>query len=83
MAANNAIRYWRIEEYNELFDNSSNVCPEKTCWEMAREVDDFRSAFHICEDCIVFLLKNGSSLLSEREIRSIGDRKVSCKFFNA
>ena len=57
--------------------------PEKPCWEMASDVDDFRSAFNICEDCIVFILKNGTTLLSEKEIRSIEKRKVSCKFMHA
>ena len=56
--------------------------PEKPCWEMASDVDDFRSAFNICEDCIVFLLKRGTTLLSEKKIFSIGKREVICKFFN-
>jgi hypothetical protein len=55
--------------------------PEKPCWEMASDVGDFRSAFNICEDCIVFILKNGTIPISEKEFRSIGKREVSCKFF--
>jgi hypothetical protein len=49
---------------------------------MASKSDDFRSAFNICDDCIVFLLNKATTFLSEKEIRSIGNREVSCKFFN-
>jgi len=55
---------------------------EKSCWEMARELGDFRSAFNVCEDCIVFILRNGTTILSEKEVRSIEKRKVSCSFLN-
>jgi len=66
----------------EVVGFSTMEYPEKSCWKMAREVGDFRSAFNICEDCIVFVLKNGTTRLSEKEILSIGKLEVSCKFFN-
>lgn len=83
MDVNNTQRYWEFEKSKRVVGFSSTEYPEKPCWEMANEVGDFRSAFNICADCIVFLLKNGTSLLSEEEIGSIGDREVSCKFLNA
>ena len=83
MSANSALRHWEFNECKGVVGFSTKEYSEKPCWEMASEVDDFRSAFNICEDCIVFLLKNGTTLLSEKEIRSIGNRKVSCKFVNA
>jgi hypothetical protein len=52
--------------------------PEKNCWEIARELDDYRSAFNICQDCIVFMLKNTNTVLSEKEVQTIVERKVSC-----
>ena len=83
MVANSALRDWRIEKSTGVVGFSVKVNPEKPCWEMAREVGDFRSAFNICEDCIVFLLRSGTKIFSEQEIRSIGNREISCKFFIA
>ena len=76
MVRNSAIQYWEFEECK------GKGSPGETCWEMARKADDFRSAFNICNDCIVFLLNKATTFLSEKEIRLIGDREVSCKFFN-
>jgi len=50
----------------------------KNCWDIARELDDYRSAFKICQDCIVYMLKNGNSVLSDREVKTIVKRKVNC-----
>jgi hypothetical protein len=83
MAANNALSYWGIEKCKGVVSFSTQEHPDKPCWEMAREADDFRSAFNICEDCLVYVLKNGTKLLSEQEIHSIGNREVRCKFFTA
>ena len=76
MVRNSAIQYWEFEECK------GKGSPGEPCWEMARKADDFRSAFNICNDCIVFLLNKATTFLSEKEIRSVGDREVSCKFFN-
>lgn len=52
--------------------------PERSCWEIARELDDYRSAFNICQDCIVFMLKEGNTVLTEKEVQNIVKRKVAC-----
>jgi len=78
----NEIRNWEKKKGKVISGFLNKEYQEKSCWEMASEVGDFRSAFNICEDCIVFILKNGATLLSEKEIFSIGKREVSCKFFN-
>ena len=82
MVANSALGNFVIKKFKGVVGFSPQEYPEKPCWEMASEVDDFRSAFNICNDCIVYILKNGSTLLSEKELHSIRKRKVSCKFFN-
>ena len=76
MVENSTLQYWEFEECKgEGFQGIP-------CWEMASKADDFRNAFNICDDCIVFLLNTATTFLSEKEIRSIGNREVSCKFFN-
>ena len=76
MVEDSALQYW---EFEECKGKGLQGIP---CWEMASKSDDFRSAFNICDDCIVFLLNKANTFLSEMEIRSIGNREVSCKFYN-
>lgn len=54
--------------------NQSN----RTCWEIASELDDYRTAMNICRDCLVYLAKNKNSILSETEISEILTRKGVC-----
>ncbi|MHB1183255.1 MAG: hypothetical protein ACYC4A_00935 [Desulfobulbia bacterium] len=50
----------------------------RPCWEVAQELDDYRSALNVCKDCIVFISKENSAALSEAEVREIMERKVEC-----
>lgn len=52
--------------------------PPRPCWEIARDLDDYRTALNVCKDCIVFLIKQGKSLLSEQEFQEILLHKVNC-----
>lgn len=69
---------WEIMKCKGTESCPARVTPEKNCWEIARDLDDYRSAFNICQDCIVFMVKNGNSILSEKEVRTIVQKKVSC-----
>jgi hypothetical protein len=53
--------------------------PEKPCWETAHKFENFRKANNICRDCIVYVLKVESSVLSKQEIQKIMEKKTSCK----
>jgi len=48
------------------------------CWEIAREMDDYRTALNVCKDCIVFISKQGTSTLADEEIERILERKGVC-----
>ncbi len=48
------------------------------CWEIARHLGDHRTAFDVCRDCIVYMLKKDNSLLSPKEIQNIMVRKGVC-----
>ncbi len=61
----------------------SEGCPARQaadtpCWEIARELDDYRAALNVCKDCIVYISKQGTSTLAEDEIDSILERKGVC-----
>ncbi|MBW2484866.1 MAG: hypothetical protein JRF05_05855 [Deltaproteobacteria bacterium] len=52
--------------------------PDLNCWEIANEMDDYRKAFNICKDCIVYMLKSDSSVLTKQEVQTIMNRKGNC-----
>ncbi len=69
---------WEIMKCKGTENCPARQHPDKSCWEIARELDDYRSAFNICQDCIVFMLKEGNTSLTEKEVQTIVERKVSC-----
>lgn len=83
MAVDRELRYWQKMKYQGMNDLLKKENQGKPCWEVARELGDFRSAFNVCKDCIAFVLKNDTTLLSEEEVHSLENRKVFCSFFNA
>ncbi len=48
---------------------------KKTCWDQVKENDS--NSFHICTDCLVYMVKNVDSPLSELEIRFILEQRKS------
>ncbi|MBW2501968.1 MAG: hypothetical protein JRD39_03405 [Deltaproteobacteria bacterium] len=52
--------------------------PDMNCWEIASEVDDYRKAFNICKDCIVYMLKAENSVLTKQEMQTIIQQKREC-----
>ncbi|MEJ2056575.1 MAG: hypothetical protein P8X39_01895 [Desulfofustis sp.] len=43
--------------------------PLKNCWEIFSEFD--MKAFHVCQDCIVYLSRQKTSVLSSQEMKQI------------
>jgi len=41
------------------------------CWETVKKLGDYRSSYEICNDCLVYLLKNQARLFSDQEIRDM------------
>ena len=62
---------WEIMQCENPDDCPAAVSPQKPCWETARESCNDMHALNICLDCIVRMMKEGSSLLSNREIKEI------------
>ncbi len=69
---------WEIMKCEGTESCPARLDPDTPCWEIAQSLGDYRSAFHICNDCIVFLLKQRNEVLSEREVRTIIERKGVC-----
>lgn len=69
---------WEIMNCEEF-----NKCPAKErpgipCWQIARELGDYRYMLQICTDCIVHMLKGDKTVLTKNEMRSIMVTKSSC-----
>jgi hypothetical protein len=69
---------WQLMQCNHKESCPAWQNPEKPCWQIASELDDYRNAYRICQDCIVYMLKNGASSLSQEEVHRIMQRKISC-----
>ena len=78
MASKDNLACWAITNCRDSENCLAKKYPDRDCWEIASEVNDHRSAFEICEDCIVFLLKGKDSSLSNQEKKSIIAHKVEC-----
>ena len=48
------------------------------CWEVAKELDDYRSALNICKDCIVYVSRQKESVLTDEDIKKIVATKNDC-----
>lgn len=69
---------WDITNCRDKEDCPAFRRPETPCWEIARELNDYRTIYKVCEDCIVFLSKQTSCFLTAQEIESIMAHKGIC-----
>jgi hypothetical protein len=64
------MKCWEIMDCNNL-DCPARLEPEKACWEIAKRVDDYRNVSNTCRDCIVYILKDETSVLDKKELQNI------------
>ena len=69
---------WKIMNCDAGQTCPAKCHPETPCWEIASELNDYRAAMHICEDCIVHMLKAENSVLSNEEMETIINKKTNC-----
>ena len=65
-----SLNCWEIMNCDNL-DCPARSEPDKPCWEIAKRMGDFRNVSNTCQDCVVFLLKNNPTVLSEKELQEI------------
>ena len=78
MNKSNSCHCWDITKCQDKNDCPAYSCPEIACWEIAKELNDYRRLYKVCEDCIVYLSKQENSILSAQEIESILAHKGLC-----
>jgi len=69
---------WKIMKCEGTDDCPARKRPDLACWDIAGEMDDYRKAFNICKDCIVYMLKAENSVLTKQEVKAIMDHKTDC-----
>ena len=69
---------WEIMKCEGTEDCPARKSPGENCWEIAREMDDYRKAFNICKDCVVYMLKAENTVLTELEMQTILKQKNEC-----
>lgn len=76
MSSEGKVSCWNIMQCgNEKCSARENG---KACWEVADELDDYRSAMNVCSDCIVYLSMHHNGVLSREEIDEILLKKGVC-----
>ena len=69
---------WKIMNCDTAQECPAKSRPEIPCWEIASELNDYRTAMDICQDCIVHMLKAENSVLSFEEMQTIMNHKTNC-----
>ena len=67
---------WEIMQCENSDDCPAKKNPQKPCWEIASESGSDKHALNICSDCIVHIVKDGHSLLSNLEIMKIMEART-------
>ncbi len=69
---------WEIMKCEGSDNCPAKQNPDKPCWEIASTINDYRSAFNVCKDCIVYLLKQEDTIFTDQELRVIMEKKKAC-----
>ena len=69
---------WKITKCVNTDDCPARERGNIPCWELARELEDYRTILNVCEDCLVYISRHKNSILSEDEIQEIMEKKGVC-----
>ena len=61
---------WEIMNCDNL-DCLARSEPKISCWEIAREVENYHNVSNTCRDCIVYIFKEKTSVLDKKELHLI------------
>ena len=78
----NSLPCWEITKCEGTDDCPARRAVDTPCWEIARDLDDYRNALNVCGDCIVYISKHADTGLSTEEISSILEQKGVCSLLS-
>ena len=73
---------WKIMNCDNL-DCPARREPEIPCWEIARRGGAYHNVSNTCRDCVVYLLKDETSILSINKLQNIIKQREYLKIFGA
>ncbi|VAW34180.1 hypothetical protein MNBD_DELTA03-1113, partial [hydrothermal vent metagenome] len=66
---------WKIMACPESRPCAAREIQDRPCWDVARDYKRLQHKLGVCEDCLVYILKNQPSGLNRAEITAIFDRR--------
>ena len=78
MSNKNEWSCWEITKCQKTAACPAGQDPDTPCWEIARQLNDYRSNLNVCEDCLVFVSKQENTVLAEQEIQDILKKRGVC-----
>ena len=75
---NDDLACWKITNCQKTSFCPAHRNPDLPCWEIASQLNDFRSRLNVCEDCLVYLALQGGSVPLSEEIRVVLEKKGIC-----
>lgn len=70
MASYPNYKCWEIMNCDDL-NCPARLEPETQCWEIAKRINAYNNISNTCKDCVVFILKEKTNLLSKKELHNI------------
>ena len=61
---------WEIMNCNNL-DCLARHEPETPCWEIAQRNATYQNTSNTCKDCVVYILKEKTNILSKKDLHNI------------
>jgi hypothetical protein len=70
MDSYSTMKCWEIINCDNL-DCPARSEPETPCWEIAKRIGAYRDISNTCRDCIVYVLKEETSAITQKELQEI------------
>ena len=69
---------WKITNCQKTSFCPAGQHPDIPCWEIASQLNDYRSRLNVCEDCLVYLAMQDNPVLLHDEIQEILKKRGTC-----
>jgi len=64
------VKCWEIMKCDNL-ECPARCEPDTPCWEIAEKVEAYHNTSNTCNDCVVYIMKDDSSLLKQKKLQKI------------
>lgn len=75
---NDCLTCWKITNCQKTSFCPAKQHPNIPCWEIASQLNDYRSRLKVCEDCLVYLALQDEAVLLNGEIQEVLQKRGLC-----